>query len=52
VSELLDDYAREPKGEGDAIFERFNAPKAAIIANYLAVMDVRTLRGDLHGVQT
>jgi (p)ppGpp synthase/HD superfamily hydrolase len=40
VSELLDDYAREPQGEGDAIFERFNAHKADIIANYLAVMDV------------
>ena len=40
VSELLDDYAREPEGQGDVVFERFNASKADIIANYLAVMDV------------
>ena len=29
VSELLDDYACEPEGKGDMIFERFIAPKAA-----------------------
>ena len=40
VSELLDDYAREPEGKREAVFGRFNAPKAAVIANYLAVMDV------------
>jgi len=40
VSELLDDYAREPEGQGDKLFGRFNAPKTAIIANYLAVIDV------------
>lgn len=40
VSELLDDYARQPSGMGDEVFERFNAPKADIIANYLAVINV------------
>ena len=33
VSEILADY----KSEGEAVFERFNAPKADLIANYRAV---------------
>ena len=40
VAELLDDYAREPEGQGDKLFGRFNAPKVDIVSNYLAVMDV------------
>jgi (p)ppGpp synthase/HD superfamily hydrolase len=36
VSEILDDHTRD----GDEVFGRFNALKADIIANYLAVMRV------------